>query len=91
MMNKEDLILDILEKIHEKTETNTTDLNEIKLEQQRQNIVVTEHERRSTASEARLSLLEKDAQFFRNFITTVTVIAGILTFVVEVVLPLIHQ
>lgn len=91
MSDKEDIILDILEKIHEKTEKITSELGEVKSEQFRQNLVVTEHERRSTASEARLSLLEKDAQFFRNFITTVTVIAGILTFVVEVVLPLIHQ
>lgn len=90
MSDKEDIILDILEKIHEKTEKITSELCEVKSEQFRQNLVVTEHERHSTASEARLSLLEKDAQFFRNFITTVTVIAGILTFVVEVFLPLIH-
>jgi hypothetical protein len=89
-MSKDELIIDILEKIHEKVEKSADNIQEIKLEQSRQNIIVTQHEARSTASEKRLNLLEKDAQFFRNFITTVTVLAGIAAFLIKI-LPLVHR
>lgn len=85
-MDKDDInnvVLDILEKIHEKTEKNNNDLNEIKVELVRQNGVVTEHERRSTASEGRLELLEKDVQSFRSVIKAVVIIAGTVTFLAE--------
>lgn len=80
-MQNEELILDIVEKTYDKVEILSNDINEIKIEQAGQNIIVKQHEARSTASEARLSLLEKDAQFFRNFIMIITglcTIAGVL-------------
>jgi hypothetical protein len=84
MPSKDELIIDILEKVHDKVEKSANDIQEIKVELVRQNIIVTQHEARSTASEARLEILEKDAQFFRNFITTCTVIGGITAFVLKI-------
>jgi hypothetical protein len=82
---RDDLFLDILEKIHDKVEKIDETLTNVKIEQTRQNIIVEQHEARSTASEGRLGLLEKDAQFFRNFITTIAVLAGIATFCAKVI------
>lgn len=73
-MNHEELILDILEKVHEKVEKSSEDIQLIKIQQALHDAVVKLHEARSTASEGRLAVLEKDAQFFRNFVTICTVL-----------------
>lgn len=95
-MNKDELILDILEKTYAKVEKNTIAIQEIKIEQAKQGLIhennqaeLTEHIRGVRAAEGRLDVLEKDAQFFRNFITTCTILGGIILFLMKV-LPLIH-
>lgn len=77
MSSKDELIVDILEKLSDKVDN-------ISSEQIRQSVVLEyntkvleEHERRSTASEDRLALLEKDAQFFRNFIVIMTALGSL--------------
>lgn len=76
MSDREELIVDILEKVSDK-------VDKLSIEQARQSVMLenntktlNEHERRSTASEDRLALLEDDAKFARKF---VKVCAGILT------------
>ena len=71
-MDNQELILDIVEKTYDKVEKLDNDMTEMRIEQGRQNIIVERHEARSKASEDRLALLEKDAQFFRNFIMILT-------------------
>lgn len=80
MSTRDEKILELLTKLHEKTtqvETNTkiqaekiSSLNEkvedIKQEQIRQNQVVTDHERRSVASEARLNIVEDQHKTFKK-------------------------
>lgn len=98
-MSREELILEIIEKVHENVQRLEAKLDEIAQEQSRQNVVVTEHERRSTAAEKnlerlqeetneRLQKLEKDAQFAHNLIKIVSV-AGTLILFATRVLPLI--
>lgn len=89
-MNKEDLIVDILEKIHEKVEESRNDIQGIKIQQALHDAVVKVHESRSTQLttiinllEARVEIVEKDAQFFRNFVKTVTILAAVATFIAK--------
>ena len=84
MSDRDEIIVDILEKVADKVDN-------ISAEQIRQSVilefntqVLKEHERRSTASEDRLVLLEKDAQFFRNFIVIITALGGLVTLVVKI-------
>lgn len=84
MSNNDELILDIVEKTYEKVEKLDNDMTDMRIEQGRQNVIVERHEARSTASEERLTLLEKDAQFFRNFIMIMTGLGAIVTFLVKV-------
>lgn len=83
-MSNDELILDIVEKIHGKVEKLDSDMTDMRIEQGRQNVIVERHEARSTASEERLNLLEKDAQFFRNFIMIMTGLGAVITFIVKI-------
>lgn len=94
-------IFSFLEKLDAKLDEVKNTIVEIKIEQTRQNTVVSEHERRSTASEGRLDLLEsginerlakleKDSQFARNFLTTISIIAGMLVFIVKILPLFVH-
>ena len=89
-MNNDEIILDILEKVHDKVESSRTDIQAIKIEQVRQNLIVTQHEARSTASEGRLSILEKDSQLFRNFVMFATIIGGLIGFAIKIYPILFH-
>lgn len=100
-MSREELILEIIEKVHENVQRLEAKLDEIAEEQTRQNLVVTEHERRSTTAERnlerlqeetniRLKILEKDAQFAHNLIKIVSVAGGLLLFVSKI-LPFISS
>ena len=83
-MERDELLLDILERIYGKVEKLDADVQEVKVEQARHGIIhetnkeeLAEHVRRTKAAEGRLEILEKDAQFFRNFITTVTILGSL--------------
>ena len=89
MTDRDDLIVDILEKVSDK-------VNNISAEQIRQSVVLEfntkvleEHARRSSASEARLELLEKDSQFVRNLIKICAALGAITTLIIKT-LPLLH-
>ena len=87
MSNKEELILDILERIHEKVEKIDADVADIKIQQALHDAVVKQHESRSTSLENRAEKLEKDAQFFRNAITVIVALGTLVGFILEI-LPL---
>lgn len=96
-MNKEELILDILEKTYERVERNTLDIQDIKVEQAKQGLIhetnkeeLAEHIRGVHAAEKRLTLLEKDAQFFRNFITICASLGAIVAFILKVLPYFLH-
>ena len=90
-MKNDDIILDILEKIHAKVEKLDGDVQDIRIEQVRHGLMheankeeLAEHARRSTASEGRLNVLEDDAKFFKSFVKIVTVLGAIATFISRV-------
>lgn len=92
MSSREELILDILERVHDKVENLSSDVQELKIEQVRHYEMhklnssnLQEHMSRTEANESRLELLEKDAQFFRNFIKIVTVAGGLTLFVLKLI------
>ena len=97
-MDKTELILEIIEKVHDNVQRVENKVDAIADEQVRQNVIVERHEQRSTTAEkrlelfemevtARLSNLEKDSQFARNAVTIVAAIGAIVVFFVEI-LPL---
>ena len=97
-MDKTELILEIIEKVHDNVQRVESKVDAIADEQVRQNVIVERHEQRSTTAEkrlelferevtARLSNLEKDSQFARNAVTIVAAIGAIVVFFVEI-LPL---
>jgi len=90
MSDRDELILGILEKLDSKVDKLSEDIGEIKIQQALHDVVVKEHESRSTASEGRLNILEKDAQFFRNFVVIMTALGGLMLFVLQI-WPLIHS
>lgn len=95
MSNFQELILDILEKQDNKLDRVIEDVNDIKVQQGRHDEVVYRHEARSTEltelvnvirkdTDARIKVLEKDAQFFRNFIMIMTGLGAVVGFVFKV-------
>lgn len=58
-MNKEEILLDIMEKMHDSVKSIEAKINEIQIELVRQNVIVERHEARSTASEENNRLLEQ--------------------------------
>jgi peptidoglycan hydrolase CwlO-like protein len=100
-MSREELILEIIEKVYENVQRLEGKIDALTEEQVRQNVVVTEHERRSTAAEKRLELLqqdfnsrlqsvEKDANFAHILIKICTYGGAIVLFLVKV-LPFISS
>lgn len=94
-MNKDELILDILEKLHDKVDKLSEDVNDIKVQQARHDEVVMRHEARSTtleldlkeykiAMDEQVSILKKDAQFFRNFIVIMTGVGSVTLFLLKI-------
>lgn len=97
-MDKTELILEIIEKVHDNVQRVESKVDSMAEEQTRQNVVVERHEQRSTTAEkrlelfemevsARLSNLEKDSQFARNAVTIIAALGAIVVFFVEI-LPL---
>lgn len=97
-MSKEEVILDIVEKTYDQIQEVKREVVDIKIQQALHDSVVKAHEARSTAlqelvievkkdTDLRVKTLEKDAQFFRNFVKFATVTAAILAFYVEVLHP----
>jgi hypothetical protein len=98
MKSKDELILDILERVHDKVELLGTDVQSLKVEQVRHFEMhktnaanLEQHMSRTEANENRLELLEKDAQFFRNFIKFVTISGALLLFGLKVSSYLLSQ
>lgn len=100
-MKNDDLILDILEKLHDKAESIAKDVQDIKLQQVIHDEIVKTHEKRSMAAEENLKLiknemnhrfekLEDKAQFVRHLIIIIVALGGIVTFVLKAVSVLSH-
>ena len=97
-MDKTELILEIIEKVHDNVQRVESKVDAMAEEQTRQNVVVERHEQRSTTAEKRLELfemevstrlsnLEKDSQFARNAVTIIAALGAIVVFFVKI-LPL---
>ena len=97
-MDKTELILEIIEKVHDNVQRVEDKVDAIAEEQTRQNVIVERHEQRSTTAEKRLELfeaevstrlsnLEKDSQFARNAVTIIASLGAIVVFFVKI-LPL---
>lgn len=97
-MDKTELILEIIEKVHDNVQRVESKVDAMAEEQTRQNVIVERHEQRSTTAEKRLELfemevstrlsnLEKDSQFARNTVTIIAALGAIVVFFVEI-LPL---
>lgn len=77
-MNKDEILLDIMEKVHDKVERISADVQDIKIQQARQDGVVEEHSRRSTASEGRLEFLENHVLMVNHTIKIIKISGQIL-------------
>lgn len=99
-MSKEEVILDIVEKTYEQMQEVKREVVDIKIQQALHDAIVKAHEARSTAlqelvievkkdAESRMTNLEKDAQFFRNFVKIIGGL-GVLVEVGSRVIPFLH-
>ncbi len=100
-MDKTDLILEIIEKVHDKVQRVEDKLDNVAEEQVRQNVIVERHEQRSTTAEkrmelfehevsTRLSQLEKDSQFARNAVVIISALGGLTLFAIKVIPFFVH-
>lgn len=100
-MDKTELILEIIEKVHDNVQRVEGKLDVISDEQARQNVIVERHEQRSTTAEkrlelfemevtARLSNLEKDSQFARNAVTIIAALGTITLFIIKILPFFVH-
>ena len=71
-MNQDEVISDIQEKIEKISDI----VNNLRIEQSRHRDMIERHELR----EIRIALLEKNAQFFRNFVMIISSVGTILLF-----------
>jgi len=92
MSDKDELILDIMEKTYDQVQTIQKDVVEIKVQQAVHDQVVREHEARSTASEARLELMEntlveivRQRDMINGAVKLVVGLAAIATFAVKII------
>ena len=89
-MNKDELILEIIEKVHETTKENTKRLNELQIEQVRQGEMhkrntdsLVEHMARTEANEQRIVLIEKHVAFVNSVIKVVTAVGAVTLFIIK--------
>ena len=91
-MNKDELILEIIEKVHENVSKLESKVDIIQMEQVRQGELhnfnsknLEDHMARTAASEDRLAVLEHRDQFIVSVIKVITYGAAIIAFFVKVV------
>jgi 3-deoxy-D-manno-octulosonic-acid transferase len=100
-MDKTELILEIIEKVHDNVQRVESKLDAVAEEQTRQNVVVERHEQRSTTAEkrmelfelevsSRLSQLEKDSQFARNAVVIISTLGGLALFAMQIIPFFVH-
>jgi 3-deoxy-D-manno-octulosonic-acid transferase len=100
-MDKTELVIEIIEKVHDNVQRVEAKLDAMAEEQTRQNVVVERHEQRSTTAEkrmelfelevsSRLSQLEKDSQFARNAVVIISALGGLTLFVMQIIPFFVH-
>jgi hypothetical protein len=96
-MSRDDLILEIIEKVHEQGQQTARKVEEIQHEQARHGVLhevnasnLKEHMARTEAAENRLAIIEKHFMFIASGIKIVTGIAAIIVFFVKVMPVVIH-
>lgn len=82
--NKDELILDIVEKTYDKVEALQQDISEIKVQQAVHDEVVKNHEARSTASEKRLDWIENQMLMINGGLKVIIGVAAVVTFLVKI-------
>lgn len=97
MNSKEELIIDIMEKTYDQVQSIQKDVVEIKVQQAVHDQVVREHEARSTASEARLELVEdklldllRQRDMINGAVKLIVGLAAIATFIVKILPLFVH-
>lgn len=97
-MNRDELILEIIEKVHEQSQNTAKDVKDLTLELKQLSIEVAkqgelhkinasnldEHMARTAANEERVLLIEKHVMFVNSVIKVVTAIGAITLFVLKV-------
>jgi hypothetical protein len=90
-MNKEELLLEIIEKVHERSLETAKMVQELQIEQVRQGEMhkrntdnLEEHMARTEANEARILLIEKHVAFVNSVIKIITAGGAILLFLIKV-------
>jgi hypothetical protein len=96
-MNKEELLLEIIEKVHERSLETAKMVQELQIEQVRQGEMhkrnsenLEEHMARTEANEQRILLIEKHVAFVNSIVKVVTAMGAITLFIIKV-LPYLHS
>lgn len=91
MSSRDDLILEIIEKVHEQGQRTAQKVDELKHEQARHGVLheinaanLKEHMSRTEANENRLAIIEKHFMFIASGIKILTGIAAVVVFAVKV-------
>mgnify|MGYP000861741572 FL=1 len=83
-MNNDELILEIIEKVHEQGLHTAKKVEEIQLEQARQGVIITQNEEGLREHMNRTANLEKRVAFYDSIAIIVAGIASVILFVVKV-------
>jgi len=96
-MNKDELILEIIEKVHDQVQDISRKVDVLQQEQARHGVLhdvnaknLDEHMARTEASEERLAVIEKYLTFVTSCIKIVTAAGGILLFFVKILPAISH-
>lgn len=96
-MNKDELILEIIEKVHEQVQTTSAKVDELQQEQARHGILhevnalnLEKHMARTEAAEERLAVIEKHFMFVGSAIKVITGLSAIVVFSIKVIPFILH-
>jgi len=90
-MSNEQLMLEIIEKIHEQNKENSRKIEELQIEQVRQgeihrfnSVNLEKHMARTEANEARLEVIEKHVMFVNSAIKVIATMGAVTLFLIKV-------
>jgi hypothetical protein len=83
-MNKDELILEIIEKVHEQSSETARKVGEIQVEQARQGVVLVQNTEHLDEHMTRTANLEKRVAFYDSVIIVLTGIAAVVVFAIKV-------
>lgn len=89
-MNNDELILEIIEKVHEQGQNTAKRVEEMQMEQARQGVIIAKNEENLRDHMTRTANLEKRVAFYDSIVVIVAAIASVVLFVIKV-LPYINR